>query len=170
MVTLRPIAATDAPAVAAAVNESRDALRRWMAWYRDDYDVETAERWVETTLANAADGTAFHFAISDSAGDLIGVVGLEDLNEQSGRAMIGYWVSTRAIGRGIGRRAVALALEWARAQPQLRLVWAVAADANLASRRVLEVNQFQFVGSRRVDERGDVALLYELELHPRTSA
>lgn len=44
VVTLRPIVAADPPAVAAAVDASRDALRRWMAWYRDDYDVQ-ATRW-----------------------------------------------------------------------------------------------------------------------------
>lgn len=169
VIGLRPIAATDARAVAAAVNESRDAFRRWMAWYRDDYDVQAARGWIEDALANAAGRTGVQFAISDGEHDLVGVVGFEGTSDQPGRAMIGYWLATRAAGRGVGRRAIALALIWARAQPGLRVVWAVVADANLASRRVLEVNQFRFVGPRGIDERGDLALLYELELHPPLS-
>lgn len=165
MVRLRPIAASDAPAVAAAVNDSRDALRRWMAWYRDAYDVDAAKAWIDDALASAGAGTGFQFAILDPDDNLIGIVGLEGLSAESGRVMIGYWITTHAVSRGIGRRAVGLAVEWARSRPDLRVVWAVAAHANLASRRVLEVNRFQLVGSRGVDERGDVALLYELELH-----
>ena len=67
--------------------------------------------------------------------------------------------------RGVtGRRAIALALACARSRPGLHTVWAVVADANVASRRVLEINQFQMVGTRGADERGDRALLYELKL------
>ena len=165
MVTLRPIVATDAPAVAAAVDESRDALRRWMVWYRDDYDVHAASAWIADSLAVAAAGTGVQFAILTADAELVGVVGLEDISAQSGRAMIGYWLSTRVAGRGIGRRAIELALAWAGTRPGLRVIWAVVADANFASRRVLEVNRFRLVATRGVDERGDTALLYEVELN-----
>jgi hypothetical protein len=53
---------------------------------------------------------------------------------------------------------------WARRRPALRTIWAVVAEPNRASRRVLEVNGFRLVGTRGVDERGDAALIYELEL------
>jgi RimJ/RimL family protein N-acetyltransferase len=166
MITLRPIVATDAPAIAEAVGQSRDELRRWMAWYQDDYDVHAARAWIEASLATAVAGTGVQFAILDGANVVVGVIGFEDLTELTGRAMIGYWIATPASGRGIGRHAIALALAWARTRPELRIAWAVVADANLASRRVLEVNHFRLVGPRAVDERGDTVLLYELELHP----
>ena len=166
MVTLRPIVIADAPAITAAVNQSRDALRRWMSWYRDDYDIDAATAWIEASLASAAAGTAYEFAILDGTNAVIGVVGLEDISEQSGRAMIGYWLATPMAGRQLGRQAVSRALAWARTKPDLRIVWAVVADANRASRRVLEVNGFRLVGTRGIDERGDIGLLYEVELHP----
>jgi RimJ/RimL family protein N-acetyltransferase len=139
-----------------------------MAWYRDDYDVHSAHAWIASTLASVASGTAIQFAIV-SGEDLVGVIGFEDIGVEPGRAMLGYWIATDAAGQGIGRQAIALALGWARTRPGLRTVWAVVADGNLASRRVLEVNEFRPVGSRGVDERGDVALLYELELHARAA-
>jgi len=166
VIGLRPIAVTDAPAVAAAVNASSEALRRWMPWYRDDYDEKAARHWIEGALTSAEAGAAIQFAISHGE-ELVGVLGIEDIDLHTGRAMIGYWVATPAAGRGVGRRAIALALTWARVRPELRTVWAVVADANLASRRVLEVNQFRLVGERGIDERGDRALLYEVDIYPR---
>jgi RimJ/RimL family protein N-acetyltransferase len=169
MISLRPVTSDDALPIVAAVHRSRDALRRWMAWYRDDYDVRAAEEWIEHTLSGAVAGTDFHFAIVNQADELIGIIGFEDMSDESGRAMLGYWLATDATGRGIGRRAIAIALEWARSQPRLRVVWALVADANLPSCRVLEANGFRIVGTPGVDERGDSTLVYELELPASTA-
>ena len=166
MVTLRPLVAADAPAIAAAIDQSLHELRRWMPWAQDNYDIASAKTWIDASLANAAAGVGFEFVIVDESDAIVGVVGLEDMTEHSDRAMIGYWVATPAAGRGIGRQAVEQAIAWARTQPQLRVVWAVVADANVASRRVLAVNHFRLVATRGIDERGDAALIYELDLHP----
>jgi RimJ/RimL family protein N-acetyltransferase len=98
MITLRPLELADAPAVFEAVNHSRDALRRWMVWYSEAYSVTHAEAWIEQTLVARAGGTGFHFAICDANGVLVGVIGLEDVNAVTGRAMIGYWVATPFTG------------------------------------------------------------------------
>jgi RimJ/RimL family protein N-acetyltransferase len=163
-ISLRPIASSDAPAVFAAVDGSRDALRRWMAWYRDEYDLRTAQGWIEQSLASADAETDRQFVIVDRTNALVGVIGFEDMSTESGRAMLGYWLAIHATGRGIGRRAIALALGWARSQPALRVIWAVVADVNLPSRRVLEANGFRVVGTRGIDERGDETIVYELDL------
>jgi len=95
---------------------------------------------------------------------VVGVVGVEDVNADVGRAMIGYWLATPATGRGLATRAVADVLQWARNETDIRTVWAMAAERNVASRRVLEANGFREVGSRGTDERGDTQLLYEIPL------
>jgi len=163
MISIRPLVIGDAHAIANAVQMSRDALRRWMPWYRDDYDEGTAEAWIRHSLAGAAAGTDNTFAILDPTNGLIGVIGFEGITRPSGRAMLGYWLVTEATGRGIGRQAIALALDWAR-QSELRVIWASVAEPNHASRRVLEVNGFQLVRTGGVDEQGDAFLIYELEL------
>jgi RimJ/RimL family protein N-acetyltransferase len=164
MVTLRPIASSDAAAVVAAVKQSRDALRRWMPWYRDDYDLQTAEEWIASSLESTLRGTAQQFVILDDRQDVVGVIGLEDIDDQSGRAMIGYWLATPASGRQVGRRAIEHAVAWARLRQSLHTIWAVVAEPNLASRRVLEINGFRQVAAHGIDERGDLALIYELDL------
>ena len=74
----------DALAVAAAVARSRDALRRWMVWYSDGYDLRAAEEWIASSLASATVGTAFQFAILRSDEDLVGVLGFEDIGNEAG--------------------------------------------------------------------------------------
>ena len=167
MVNLRPLELHDAPAVYRALDSSRDALRRWMVWYRDDYDLGDAEAWIHNTVETAVAGRGFHFAIEDANAELIGVISVEDVSPESGRAMLGYWVATGATGRGVGRQAVGEVVTWARGQTNVTILWALVAEANIASRRVLEINGFREVGARDTDERGDRPLVYELELRSR---
>jgi RimJ/RimL family protein N-acetyltransferase len=164
MSLLRPLERSDAPAIFAAADSSRDALRRWMVWYHDAYDLGDAEMWVEHAIAEWAAGTAFHFAVCEPDDRLIGVLSLESVDEETGRAMLGYWLATPATGHGLGKRAVGQALAWARDRLRPRVIWALVAEANTPSRRVLEANGFHVAGAREVDERGDVPLVYEVEL------
>ena len=169
MINLRPLSVRDAPAVYQALDSSRDALRRWMVWYRDDYKLSDAEAFIQRAIDIAAAGSGFHFAMVDATGEVIGVISVEDVNSESRRAMLGYWMATGATGRGLGRQAVAQAITWARRQPNIEALWAIVADANTASRRVLEINEFRQVASRGTDERGDQQLVYELELRSRST-
>lgn len=164
VVKLRPLGPEDAPAVYRAVDSSRAALRRWMVWYRDDYSLTDAESWIQHTVDRAAAGSDFHFAIVTADDALIGVIGIEDVSPRSGRAMVGYWMASGATGRGLGRQAVAHVIAWARRQENIATLWALVAEANVASRRVLEINGFREVERRGWDERGDLQLVYELPL------
>jgi RimJ/RimL family protein N-acetyltransferase len=167
MTSLRLLAPDDAPAVFKAVDASRPALRRWMVWYQDSYSLAHAEAWIQHVAATAAAGTGFHFAILDAREDLVGVIGLEDVRSDSGRAMLGYWIATHATGRGLGRRAVEQVVAWVRARGDVTTIWALVAEANLASRRILELNDFRVASTGGPDERGDVVLTYELRLPAR---
>jgi len=136
-----------------------------MEWYHDAYGLADAESWIQHTLTARAESTAFHFAVCESDGSpLVGVVGVEDVNADTGRAMLGYWLATPVTGRGLGTRVVADVLQWARNETDIRTVWATVARPNAASRRVLEGNGFREVGTRGTDERGDTELLFEIEL------
>lgn len=164
MSCLRPLAPNDSLAIYSAVDGSRPALRRWMSWYHDAYGVADAESWLRFTSTEQAAGRCQHFAICDDEAGLVGVIGFEDITED-GRAMIGYWIATPSTGRGLGTRAIRDALDWARAETQIDMVWAIVAEPNAASRRVLERNGFRL--ARVADDKsvsGDQQLIYELSL------
>lgn len=159
--SIRPLTSADAPALFAAVDSSREALQRWMVWCDDTYALDDARSWVDHTLSDRAAGTGAHFAICAPDGALIGVVSLEGIDAASGRAMLGYWVATPATGRGVARRSVDDVLRWARENSSIAVVWAIVAEANGGSRRVLEANAFSAVRAAKTDDRGDRTLIYE---------
>ena len=159
---IRALDPGDGQAIFAAVDCSRAELRRWMSWYHDSYGPEDAESWLCRALAGRDAGTSCHFAICDSTALLRGLIGFEDITGPGGQAMIGYWVATPAAGRGLGTSAVGDALSWASTNTQLALVWAIVAEANVPSRRVLEANGFCSVRSAEPNVSGDSQVIYEL--------
>lgn len=166
MMNLRPLAPKDAVAVFQAADSSRPALRRWMVWYRDTYNLSDAEAWIQHATETAAAGTGFHFTILDAEQDLVGVIGLEGVGSESGRAMLGYWIATHATRRGLGRHAVEQMVAWARSLGTVKTIFALVAEPNVASRRILELNDFTVASTGDTDERGDVVLTYELHVRP----
>lgn len=136
-----------------------------MSSYHDAYGLADAETWLANALAERDAGTSCHFAIRESADGVHGVIGFEDIGTPDGQAMIGYWVSTPATGRGLATRAVRDALAWAQANPQIKLVWAIVAEPNAASRRVLEANRFHISRNSEPGFAGDPQLIYERPLN-----
>jgi len=71
-------------------SDLREALRRWMVWYRDGYSIADAESWIQHTIETTARGDAFHFAMVDHRTEFVGVISIEDVQRETGRAMLGY--------------------------------------------------------------------------------
>lgn len=170
MTVIGALEPTDAPAIFAAVDCSRVALRRWMSWYHDAYGLVDAESWLQDAIAARATGNSQHFAICDADGRLVGVLGFENIGAPPGRAMIGYWIATPATRRGLGTRAVRDAVAWARTHLGHTVVWAVVAAPNVASRHVLEANGFRAVRPGDANVQGDAQVIYELALHAEAIA
>ena len=145
----------NAPHVAAG---SSYALRPWAvedaAWYVDSRDevvfALTTER-PDLTVAAAvarmqtavADPAAAGFAIVDSAGRLVGNVGVLI---EGADAELSYWVAAEGRGRGAATAALEAAATWASALPGVsRLRLSIHPD-NPASRRVAEKAGFVAAG------------------------
>lgn len=161
MTTIRPIELDDAPAVYAAVDASRDALARWMGWCHPGYSLADATAWVERSVAERGAGAGYQFAICDDQGDLVGVLGVEDVSPTRAWAMLGYWIATPATGRGHATRAVAQGLAWVARHTHITTLRAHVAPANAASRRVVEANGFR-IGETDAVAAASGQLVYEL--------
>ena len=138
-VVLRPPTPGDVDAVWEAVTESVLELSRWMAWCHPGYSPEEARAWVHGCVGGWERGEGFEFLVTDrTTGALLGACGLNQIDHLNRRANLGYWVRTRATGRGVATEAAALALHFGIAELELGRIEIVAAVANGASRRVAE--------------------------------
>ncbi len=112
-------------------------LRPWMPWCHAGYAVSDASTFIQTTMDGFVKRTGFEFAIT-SGGAVMGVSGINQLDNANLRANVGYWVRSTAAGRGVATSAVGLVCEWAFAHTELVRLEILVAIGNLPSQRVAE--------------------------------
>lgn len=135
---LRPIEAGDARAIAAGLADAETV--RYMVAVPHPYERADAKWWAARCEEAWRSGEAFPFAIVDAAsGDFLGSI------ELTREGSVGYWIATRARGRGVATRALRMVCEWANERP-LHLT---THPDNFASQRVAEKAGFRRVGVRK---------------------
>jgi ribosomal-protein-serine acetyltransferase len=118
-----------------------------MTWCRPGYSVELARAWFEFCDRSRAENTAYDLGIFCSgSGRLLGSVGLNLINREHRVCNLGYWVRQDAQRRGIAARAAVAICRFGFMTLGLNRIEIVAAQDNLASRRVAESIGAQFEG------------------------
>ncbi|WP_329366414.1 GNAT family N-acetyltransferase [Streptomyces sp. NBC_00669] len=110
---LRPVVASDEPAVARAMTDGE--VLQWAAGMAvlDAPPKDRATVWLSARLTAWSTGTAA-FAVTDPADDvMIGYLGLRDVHRVPDQAVAGYWVTPAARGRKVTARALDAAADWA---------------------------------------------------------
>jgi ribosomal-protein-alanine N-acetyltransferase len=110
-------------------------------------------------------GRSVFSVLVDDDGSIVGRFNLRDL--EAGAARVGYRVAERVTGQGVATSALRELCQRAAANYGLKVLNAEAADANLASQRVLEKAGFRPVG--RCVVGGQPGLSFSLAL-PLASA
>jgi RimJ/RimL family protein N-acetyltransferase len=112
------------------------------------YTEAHADAWLEfVAKSTKRHGQPVHWAIRDSADELIGCCGLDGLEvDGAHRAEIGYWLAKPYWGRGIMTDAVPVACRRAFAEFGLAKITAWVFAFNAASSRVLEKCGFEQEG------------------------
>jgi RimJ/RimL family protein N-acetyltransferase len=154
VITLRPPRRSDADAITAAVQDPDIPA---FTMVPTPYAVEDAIAWVERTAASWRDGTAADFVVVDrETGELLGSVGVQPVDERTGRAEVGYWVSASARGRGVASRALRLVAGWALDTVGLRRLEALVFVENERSHRVAARAGFErgTVTRERIEHQG----------------
>jgi len=148
VIHLRPFELSDIPGFTAAVNASLDSLIPWMVWAHHDYQPHDAESWIRFTHWQRMKEEAEEFAIVDQHDQLLGGAGIRFARHPGDTSAIGYWVRSDAQGQGIASRAVTKLLPMGFSRHDTRVIEILAAEDNLASRRVAEKCGGQFIGCR----------------------
>jgi ribosomal-protein-serine acetyltransferase len=134
---LRPFLLDDGSNLHEAVRESMGELGQWLSWCGPDYSIEDSLEFLGGRgEAHRKDGE-YGFAILDrSCGRFLGGCGINQLDQASLRANLGYWVRTSATKRGVASGAARLVARWAFETLALQRIEIVAAVGNHASQRV----------------------------------
>jgi len=134
---VRPWQAADAASLYRAVDASRSELTQWLPWCSDAYAPADALAWVDFSLRSWGERSQFPFGVFDAhSGDVVGGTGINHLDLPNRRGALGYWVSSAHTGRGVARRAAAVAAEFGFRELALCRIEIIVLLGNQASHRV----------------------------------
>ena len=103
---VRRLEPSDSASFFGAVRASLPGLVDAMPWCRLDYAIEDAEAWIRFTQSCWENRSEFPLGVFEAeTGQVIGGVGVNQINHAHRIGNIGYWVSTPHHGRGIARFA-----------------------------------------------------------------
>ncbi|WP_053096252.1 GNAT family N-acetyltransferase [Frateuria defendens] len=155
----------DAPALYAAVDESREVFRRWLPWCRDEYAEADAATHIATCRRGWEDGTQYSFGAFDEGGVPLAAIGLDRFTGDRG-ANLGYWVRRSRQGQGLCPLLVRAVAHFAFETLQRVRVEIVVAAGNQASRRAAEKSGARLEGIARqrllLDGQAHDAAVYAL--------
>lgn len=164
---LRPLLLSDAPAVAAAVEESRAELMPWLGWCRYDYGLADAEEFTDRAVRLREEDQLYAFGLFRLVDDeFLGCVSLLFISRDHQMASCGYWLRTSARGQGYMPQGVRWVAGMAFTELRFNRVEILVAAENVASQRVAEKAGAQREGLLRrrllVRETCQDAVLYSL--------
>jgi RimJ/RimL family protein N-acetyltransferase len=135
-ITLRPWRPEDVAFVFEACQD--DEIHRWTPLPRP-YRPSDAVALLRLSEEGRATNAAALFAITvTETGELVGSIGLKEIDWEHGRAEAGYWMAREARGRGLAIVALRALTAWAGEHLGLAEVWLQVAAGNEASLRAAE--------------------------------
>lgn len=133
---LEPLAPQHVDSLWDSVMESVDELKQWLPWAVSPTMKETLA-FAETCKADWVENRSWTFAMC-RGGEAIGTVGLADLEPQTRRAELGYWVRTADAGQGLMSEAAAATVDFGFSEIGLHRIELEAGVNNPGSIRVAE--------------------------------
>jgi len=134
---------------------------------------ERADMWLRLRAQGWTAGHAAYFVVLDvTTGELLGTVGIRDINRVPQQGLSSYWTVAAARGRGVAAAALETVSSWAQAPVEygglglirLSLDHAV---GNPASCRVAEKSGYAFEGVMRASFLDPGGVRHDSHLHAR---
>ncbi len=137
LITLRKLRRSDADSIQRHAN-NRD-IARFLPRLPFPYTLQEARKWIALTPRLAREDTAYNFGIEDvESNQIVGMIGLRNINRQDRNAEVGYWVGKAFQNRGYAGEALRLVLKFAFRKLRLARVYAVVHQKNVGSVRLLD--------------------------------
>ena len=136
---IRPYEPADVALLYKAIRESIKEMYPWLPWCHPDYTMDDSSTWVLDQKEAWDMDREYNFVIVDlRTQDLVGGVGLDQINRTNLMANLGYWVRTSRAGLGAATTSAILAAKYGFEELDLRRIEIVAAVDNIGSQRVAE--------------------------------
>ncbi|MFE9838648.1 GNAT family N-acetyltransferase [Streptomyces sp. NPDC005551] len=168
---LRPWnAASDADVRAWLHGLSDPEFQRWNTPLTAVRDIDAARESLRTRAESAVDGTAASFCVTDAvSGEILGHIGVNEIDHVMSCARVGYWVLPEARGRGVATRALATTARFAFTDLGLHRLELGHALGHDVSCRVAERCGFRYEGTLRgaMFEAGRQDAFRDVHLHAR---
>lgn len=146
-INLRPLRSSDIPSL---VKHAGDREISRYTFIPHPYRKEHAEQFIKMSRLWERKGIAQHFGIElKQSGEIIGAVGLFDLDKRNQKTEIGYWLGMEYWGKGVASEAVSLVVQYCFRTLKLHRVYAHVFVGNVASERLLLRLGFQWEGLER---------------------
>lgn len=137
-IKIRPYKAEDAISLLEAAKESLSTVGTWLNWCTPNFNLETAQNWVDSKILDFQSQAEYEFAIVSDQNRFIGGCGLNAIHRCNARANLGYWIRASATKHGVATQAVRQLVQWAFQNTDLIRLEIVVATDNHASLRVAE--------------------------------
>lgn len=141
-IALRPWAPADAPDLSAAWTDPE--VTRWTG-VPARTDVDAARHWIAGDADRRARGLSLDLVI-DLNGEVVGEVGLSQIDVVAGSAEIGWWIRAGQRGQRLASRSAELLATWALDELHIESIVARCHAANPASSAVARAAGFVSVG------------------------
>jgi ribosomal-protein-serine acetyltransferase len=138
-------------AILKLVRENLEILKVWMPWATDEYSINSAREFIHNSSKQLLEGGGFNGIISFQ-NEFVGVIGFNRYDAANKSVEIGYWLATRAQGRGIVTKCCRAFIDYAFDDWSLNRIQINCNTENLKSRAVPERLGFKLEGIRRQAE------------------
>lgn len=167
---LRPFVSDDAEQLTALLQDLE--IHRWTGSIPYPYSIDDAHEFIEIRAKADEDGSTFGWAITQkNSGELIGSIGLHDVQPEAGRAELGYWLGEPYRGSGYTTEAARRVVSWSFEVLDLYRIQATFLPGNGASASVIRNIGMQEEGLMRGyglknGERIDLYIYSVLQIDP----
>ncbi len=121
----------------ALTDENREYLRQWLSWVDNIESVSDTRRYIRSTLQQFNDDKGFQAGIW-FRGNLVGIIGYQNLDWLNRSTAVGYWVGAGFQGNGLATNACGALVDWAFREWRLNRVEIRCAVKNYRSRAIPE--------------------------------
>ena len=148
---LRELTSEDSGSLYALVDSNRNYLRQCLPWVDRQQGPHDSGQFIEGARNDNRAGVALTLGI-EHLGDIVGVIGFHEFDNDNRQASMGFWISSSHQGKGIVTNCCARLIDYAFTDLGLNRVVIRMAEDNIRSRRVAERNGLVYEGTSRQSE------------------